>query len=76
MNTADMMIYVHPDMDVPTRANLEKKLMGRVGVDCAEFEHRPHPHSLMVKYDPDAVEGMEILQMVRKLDPAAAMVGM
>jgi hypothetical protein len=30
----------------------------------------------MVKYDPDAVEGMEILQMVRKLDPVATMVGM
>jgi len=76
MNTADMMIHVHPDMDAPTRANLEKKLMGRFGVDCAEFEHRPHPHSLMVKYDPDTVGGMDILQMVRKLDPAAAMVGM
>jgi hypothetical protein len=30
----------------------------------------------MVKYDPDAVEGMELLQMVRKLDPVASMVGM
>jgi len=76
MNTADMMIYVHPDLDAQMRTNLERKLMGRIGVDCAEFDHRPHPHSLMVKYDPDAVEGMEILQMVRKLDPVASMVGM
>jgi hypothetical protein len=29
-----------------------------------------------VKYDPDAVEGMEILQMVRKVDPEAMMVGL
>ncbi len=76
MNTADMLIYVHPDLDLQMRTDLEKKLMGRIGVDCAEFDHRPHPHSLMVKYDPDAVEGMEILQMVRKLDPVATMVGM
>jgi hypothetical protein len=55
---------------------LERNLLGRIGVDCAEFEHSPHPHSILVKYDPDAVEGMEILQMVRKLDPAASMVGM
>jgi len=76
MNTADMLIYVHPNLDLQMRTDLEKKLMGRIGVDCAEFHHRPHPHSLMVKYDPDAVEGMEILQMVRKLDPVATMVGM
>lgn len=76
MNTADMMIHVHPELDVQARKDLERELMGYIGVDCAEFDHRPHPHSLMVKYDPDEVEGMELLQMVRKLDPAATMVGM
>lgn len=76
MNTADMMIHVHPELDVQERTDLEKKVMGRIGVDCAEFSHREHPHALMVKYDPDAVEGMEILQMVRKVDPAASMVGL
>jgi hypothetical protein len=76
MNTADMMIHVHPELDALTRTSLEKELMGHVGVDCAEFTHRPHPHELMVKYDPDAVEGMEILQMVRKIDPVATMIGM
>ena len=30
----------------------------------------------MVKYDPAAIEGMELLQMVRKLDPVATMVGL
>ena len=76
MNTADIMIHVHPELDALTRTSLEKELMGHIGVDCAEFIHRPHPHELMVKYDPDAVEGMEILQMVRKGDPVATMVGM
>ncbi len=76
MHTADMMIYVHPDLDASRRTDLERNLMGRIGVDCAEFEHRLHPHSLMVRYDPDAVRGIDILQMVRKLDPRAAMVGM
>jgi hypothetical protein len=76
MNTADMMIHVHPELDAQERTALEKKVMGRIGVDCAEFNHHPHPHALMVKYDPDTVEGMEILQMVRKLDPQASMIGM
>lgn len=71
-----MLIYVHPDLDATNRMDLEKNLLGRIGVDCAEFEHRPHPHSLMVKYDPEAVKGIDILQMVRKLDPRASMVGM
>ncbi|MBI4808698.1 MAG: hypothetical protein HY799_07120 [Nitrosomonadales bacterium] len=76
MNIADMMIHVHPELDIEARTGLERDLMGRVGVDCAEFTHNEHPHALMVKYDPDAVEGMEILQMVRKLDPVASMVGL
>ncbi len=76
MNTADMMIHVHPELDAQERTSLEKKVMGRIGVDCAEFSHHEHPHALLVKYDPDAVEGMEILQMVRKVDPAASMVGL
>jgi len=76
MNTADLIIHVHPELDAEARKELERKLMGHVGVDCAEFDHHSHHHSLMVKYDPDEVEGMELLQMVRKLDPAATMVGM
>lgn len=76
MDTADMLIHVHPELDAQARTDMERKLMGRIGVDCAEFNHRPHPHALMVKYDPDAVKGMEILQMVRKVDPEATMVGM
>jgi len=76
MNTVDMMIHVHPDLDAPKRMELERTLSGRVGIDCAEFEHKPHPHSIMVKYDPDAIAGMSILQMVRKIDPAASRVAM
>jgi hypothetical protein len=74
MNTVDMLIHVHPELDAQIRTDLERKLMGRVGVDCAEFEHKQHPHSIMVKYDPDAIEGMTILQMVRKVDPVASRV--
>ena len=76
MNTADVMINVHPEFDLQTRTGLERILMSRVGIDCAEFTDQTHYHALMVKYDPEAVEGMEILQMVRRLDPAASMVGL
>lgn len=76
MNTVDMMIHVHPELDMQMRMDLERKLMGRAGVDCAEFEHKPHPHSILVKYDPDAIAGMTILQMVRKVDPVASRVGL
>lgn len=76
MNTADMLIYVHPELDPKARTHLEKWVGGRVGVDCAEFDHHTHPHALIVKYDPDAVQGMQILDMVRKVDPVATMVGL
>ena len=76
MNTADMLIYVHPELDAPTRSQLAKAVEGKIGVDCAEFNRHAHPHALIVKYDPDAVEGMQILNVVRETDPAAKIVGL
>mgnify|MGYP003423546764 FL=1 len=76
MNMADMLIHVHPELDVQTRAGLERRLMDCMGVDCAEFNHHAHPHALIVKYDPDTVEGMEILDVVRRIDPVATRVGL
>lgn len=76
MNTADMLIHVHPEFDADARTSLERKIMGCVGVDCAEFVHQPHPHTLVVKYDPDAVQGVKILDMVREIDPQATRVGL
>lgn len=76
MNIVDMMIHIHPELDENTRANLTRKLEAHVGVDCAEFDQHPHPHALIVKYDPDAVQSKQILAMVRKIDSLATMVGM
>ena len=76
MNTADMLIHVHPDLDAHERSDLERELEGCIGVDCAEFDHKPHPHTLMVKYDPETVTGMDLLHRVRRYDPIATMVGL
>ncbi len=76
MNTADLIIHVHPELGVQDKTKVTKLLESHVGVDCAEFSHHPHSHALMVKYDPEAIEGMELLQMVRNLDPVATMVGL
>ena len=46
------------------------------GVDCAEFIHQPHPHAMIVKYDPAEIEGMVILDVVRTIDPVATRVGL
>lgn len=76
MNTADMLIYIHPEFELQKRTELARIIEGRVGVDCAEFNHHSHPHALIVKYDPDAVRGVQILDMVRKIDPVATIVGL
>jgi hypothetical protein len=76
MNTADMLIYVHPELDEQRRDALEKIVEGRIGVDCAQFDPHSHHHAMMVRYDPDAVQGMQILDIVRNTDPAAAIVGL
>ncbi len=76
MNTADLIIHIHPELNEAARKDLEKRLEGHIGIDCAEFNHHPHPHSLVVKYDPDAIQGTEILKVVRQTDPAATMSGL
>ncbi len=76
MNKADMLIYIHPELSAQSRADLSKRVEGRVGVDCAEFDQHTNSHALMVRYDPDTVQGMQILDMVRKVDPVAAIVGL
>lgn len=76
MNTADMLIHVHPELDAQARSNLERRIMGYVGVDCAEFDHHAHPHSIVVKYDPEQIQGIQILDIVRTVDPVATRVGM
>ena len=76
MNTADMLIHVHPELDTQARSDLEKRIMVCVGVDCAEFDHHTHPHSMIVKYDPEEIQGMQILDIVRTVDPVATRVGL
>lgn len=76
MNTADMLIYVHPTLDAQSRIALERIVEGRLGVDCAQFDAHTHHHAMMVRYDPDEIRGMQILNMVRNTDPAATIVGL
>ncbi len=76
MNASDMLIHVHPELDAKARSDLERNIEGHIGVDCAEFIHQPHTHTLMVRYDADTIQGMQILDMVRKLDPQATRVGL
>ena len=73
---ADMLIHVHPELDVPARFFFFLKLASCSGIDCAEFNHHAHPHALIVKYDPDTLDGMKILGMVRNVDPVASIVGL
>jgi hypothetical protein len=76
MNTADMLIHIHPDLEDSERIGLERRISGRIGVDCAAFTHRPHSHALMVKYDPDAIRALQVLEIARKVDPEATHVSL
>ncbi len=76
MNKADMLIYIHPGLNAQKRVELERLVEGRPGVDCAEFDTHSHNHAMMVRYDPDEIEGMQILEAVRRTDPIATIVGL
>lgn len=76
MDTADILIHVHPELSAEARTMLEKEVAGCDGIVAANFDHTKHPHSLIVLYNPDVIDGKGILEVVRKHDPAATMVGL
>lgn len=76
MDTADILIHVHPELSADARARLENAVLASNGVIAANFDHHKHPHALTVLYNPDATHGKAILDVVRQIDPAATMVGL
>lgn len=76
MDTVDVLIHVHPELSPETRAKVEKEVMSSAGVIAANFDHHKHPHALTVLYNPEEIQDKQILEVVRRCDPAATMVGM
>lgn len=76
MKTVDVLIHVHPELSPQDRAKVAQEVTASVGVISANFDKHKHPHSLIVQYNPDAVQSSQILERVKRLDPAASLVGL
>ncbi len=76
MDTPDIIIHVHPDLPADKRAQVEDAVLGCTGVLAANFDHHQKPHALLVVYDSAATNEKQILETVRRFDPAATMVGL
>jgi hypothetical protein len=76
MSTADMLIHIHPELDAQKKDHLAKWIADCDGVDCVELDHHTSHYALIVKYDPDKVQSVRILNMVRQMDPVATIVGL
>lgn len=75
MDIADILIHVHPELSAVQRAKIEDELGERDGVVSVHFSPG-HPHLLTVAYDPRTVTARQILDLVRRWDEAATMVGL
>ncbi len=76
MDTVDVLIHVHPELSQEARTKLELEVMACAGVIAANFDKHKSPHALTVLYNPDAVQDTQILEVVRRQDPAATLVGL
>ncbi len=76
MKSVDVLIHLHPELPPEDRAKVEHEVGAAVGVISANFDQHKHPHLLIVQYNPDAVHSSEILELVKRLDPAASLVGL
>jgi hypothetical protein len=76
MDTVDVLIHVHPELSQEARVKVEQEVMTCAGVIAANFDKHKSPHALTVLYNPDAVQDKQILEAVRRQDPAATLVGL
>lgn len=76
MKIVDVLIYVHPELSPEDRTKVEQGVVACAGVISANFDKHKHPHALTVEYNPDAVQAKQILEVVRRHDPAATMIGL
>lgn len=76
MKTVDILIHVHPELSTEARAKVEQEVSACNGVISANFDHHKHPHALIVIYNPDAIQTKQMLDVVKRHDPAATMVGL
>lgn len=67
---------MHPKLSPEDRSKVEQGVAVCGGVISANFDKHKHPHALTVEYNPDAVQSKQILEVVRRHDPAATMVGL
>jgi hypothetical protein len=75
MNIADILIHVHPELSAQQREKMEAGIGARDGMVSVHFSSG-HLHELIVAYDPEAVSSQQILELVRRWDQAATMVGL
>ena len=74
MDIADILIHVHPELSSGQRGEIEQAVGDHEGVVSVHFSPG-HPHALTVAYNPAAISSTEILELVRRWDPAATMAG-
>ena len=75
MKNVDVLIYVHPELSAEDRARVVQEVGGAVGVISANFDQHKHPHALLIQYNPNATQSKQVLEAVRRHDPAATLVG-
>ena len=76
MSTTDMLIHVHPELGEQKKAHLAKWVADCDGVDSVELDHHTPHYALLVKYDPDKIQSMQILNRVHKIDRVATIVSL
>jgi len=76
MSTVDVLIYVHPELSAEARKKMVNEVTAFAGVVSAKFDKHKHPHALTVMYNSNEVQSKQILDLVKKHDPAASLVGL
>jgi len=75
MDTADIIIHIHPELSAENQQKIESTLSGHDGVVSVHFSPG-HPHALTVVYDPRTITSDLILAEVREWDSEAVMAGL
>lgn len=69
-----LVIHVNDTLGDARRSDLESALASRYGINGARF-NATRPHLLLVDYDPQQINSLEVLHQVRRQNVRAQLIG-
>ena len=71
----DVTLHIDEEIDIAMRETLRENLLHLRGVMAAD-SHKARPHLMIIEYDPDVIEAIKFLDLVKQRGLHAELIGL